>query len=107
MLMKIKTGDMVRVTAGKDKGKTGKVLQVFPKLDKVVVEGINKSVKHLKKRGNTPGQRVEYTAPIHASNVKIQGKDAEGRVGYKFIDKNGKKVKVRVLKTKKGTQDLD
>lgn len=107
MLMKIKTGDTVQVTAGKDRGKTGKVLQVFPKLNKIVVEGVNKAVKHLKKRGNNPGQRVEYTAPIHASNVKVAGKDSAGRVGYKFIDKDGKQVKVRVLKTKKGTQDLD
>jgi len=105
--MKIKTGDMVRVTAGKDKGKTGKVLQVFPKLSKIVVEGINKSVKHLKKKGSTPGQRVEYTAPIQVSNVVVVGKQGEGRIGYKFIDKDGKKVKVRVLKTKSGTEDLE
>lgn len=107
MHMKIKTGDMVRVTAGKDKGKIGKVLQVFPKLNKIVIEGVNKSVKHIKRRGSTPGQRVEYTAPIDASNAKVQGKEGEGRVGYKFIEKDGKKVKVRVLKTKKGAQDLD
>lgn len=105
--MKIKTGDMVRIIAGKDAGKTGKVLQVFPKLDKIVVEGANKSVKHLKKRGKTPGQRVEYTAPIHISNVVLVGKSGEGRVGYKFIEKNGKQTKVRVLKTKKGTEDID
>ncbi len=105
--MKIKTGDLVKVTAGKDKGKTGKVLQVFPVLEKVVIEGINKSVKHLKARGKTPGQRVEYTAPIHSSNVKVLGKNGEGRVGYKHIDKDGKKVKVRVLNTKKGKEDLE
>ena len=105
--MKIKTGDTVKATVGKDKGKTGKVLQVFPKLNKIVVEGVNKAVKHLKKRGTTPGQRVEYTAPIDSSNVKVQGKDGDGRIGYKFIQKDGKKVKVRVLKTKKGSEDLD
>lgn len=67
--MKIKTGDNVRVIAGADKGKTGKVIQVFPKMEKIVVEGVNKSVKHVRKRGSTPGQRVEYDAPIHVSNV--------------------------------------
>lgn len=105
--MKIKTGDNVKVMAGKDKGKTGKVLQVFPELNKVVVEGIGKSFKHLKKRGNQPGQRVEFTAPLNASNVKVIGQSGEGRVGYKFIEKNGKQVKVRVLKTKKGSEDLE
>ncbi|MCH8049101.1 50S ribosomal protein L24 [Patescibacteria group bacterium] len=104
--MKIKSGDTVRIIAGKDKGKTGKVVQVFPKLDKVVVEGANKAVKHLKKRGDTPGQRIEYNAPIHVSNVRIVGKSREGRVGYKFIDKDGKKVKVRVVKSKKESEDL-
>lgn len=105
--MKIKVGDNVRVTAGKDKGKTGKVLQVFPKQAKVVVENMNKAVKHLKKRGSQAGQRVEFTAPIHVSNVRVVGKNGEGRVGYKFIEKQGKRSKVRVLKTKKGTEDLD
>ncbi|MFH1712246.1 MAG: 50S ribosomal protein L24 [Patescibacteria group bacterium] len=105
--MKIKTGDNVKVTAGKDKGKTGKVVQVFPEYDKVVVEGVNKSVKHLKRRGNTPGQRVDYDAPIDVSNVKVIGKTKEGRVGYKYIEKEGKKVKVRVIRSKKETEDLE
>lgn len=105
--MKIKTGDNVRVLAGKDKGKTGKVLQVFPVAQKIVVEGVNSMVKHLKKRGNQQGQRIDYNAPINVSNVLVVGKDGEGRVGYKFIDKDGSKKKVRVLKTKKGIEDLD
>lgn len=104
--MKIKTGDNVRIIAGKDRGKTGKVAQVFPALQKVVVEGLNKSVKHIKKRGGQQGQRVEYSAPIDVSNVKVVGKAGDGRVGYKFIDKDGVSTKVRVLKTKKGTEDL-
>ncbi|MDP2631926.1 MAG: 50S ribosomal protein L24 [Candidatus Uhrbacteria bacterium] len=105
--MKIKTGDNVRVTAGKDKGKTGKVLQVFPNLNKVVIEEINKAVKHLKRRGNTAGQRIDYFAPIDASNVRVIGKAGEGRVAYKFIERDSKKTKVRILKTKKGLEDLE
>lgn len=105
--MKIKTGDTVRVIAGKDKGKTGKVLQVFNDMNKVVVEGVNQSVKHIKKRGDQPGQRVDFTGPIHASNVRVVGKKGEGRVGYKHIDQKGKKTKVRVLKTKAGQEDLN
>ncbi len=105
--MKIKTGDNVVIIAGKDKGKSGKVLQVFPAIQKVVVEGVNKAIKHLKKNGNNPGQKIEYNSPIHVSNVKISGKDGTGRVGYKYLEKDGKKKKVRVLKTKKGIEDLD
>ncbi len=105
--MKIKTGDNVRVIAGKEKGKTGKVVQVFPALDKIVIENVNTAVKHLKKRGSTAGQRIEYSSPINVSNVRLIGKTGEGRVGFKFIDKDGKKIKVRVLKTKKGSEDLE
>ncbi|MFH1632324.1 MAG: 50S ribosomal protein L24 [bacterium] len=105
--MKVKTGDNVRILAGKDKGKTGKVLQVFPILDKVVVENVNKAVKHLRRRGNTPGKRVDYFAPIHVSNVRVVGKGGEGKVGYKFIEKDDNKKKVRILKTKRGAEDLE
>ncbi|MEK7108105.1 MAG: 50S ribosomal protein L24 [Patescibacteria group bacterium] len=68
--MHIKTGDNVVVLAGKDRGKTGKVTQVFPSMEKVIVEGINKTVKHLRGRGKEhPGKKVEYSAPLHISNV--------------------------------------
>ena len=56
--MKIKAGDMVRVTAGKDRGKEGKVVQALPRLGLVVVEGVRNSVRHIKARGKQPGQRV-------------------------------------------------
>lgn len=105
--MKIQTGDTVQVTAGKDKGKTGKVLQVFPKLQKIVVENVNKAVKHVKRQGNNPGQRVEFNAPIHVSNVQVTGKNGIGRIGYKQIEKDGKIQKVRVLKNRKGSEDLE
>lgn len=105
--MKIKTGDKVRIIAGKEKGKTGQVTQVFPELGKVVIENMNQAVKHLKRRGNNPGQRIEYSAPIHVSNVRVVGKEGEGRVGYKFIEKDGKQIKVRELKHKKGREDLE
>lgn len=101
--MKIKSGDMVRIMAGREKGKQGKVVQVFPDLNKVVVEGCNQRVKHIKRRGNQPGQRVTFSAPLDASNVQLIGKDGVvGRVG--FLVKDDKKI--RVLKTKKGTEEL-
>lgn len=68
----IKTGDIVKVMAGKDKGKTGKVLQAFPRLNRVVVEGVNLSKRHLRtRRQGEKGQVVEFSMPIHASNVEL------------------------------------
>lgn len=66
----LKRGDQVKVIAGKDKGKTGKVLQVFPRLQRVVVEGVNASKRHLKTRqAGQAGQIVEFFMPLHISNV--------------------------------------
>ncbi|MEK7105704.1 MAG: 50S ribosomal protein L24 [Patescibacteria group bacterium] len=106
--MKIKTGDNVRVMTGAAKGKTGKVTQVFPVENRVIVEGLNVRTRHLKGRGDKPGQKIEYAAPMHASNVQLVGKGGKvGRVGYKFLNKDGKQVKVRVLKTGKKTEDIE
>jgi len=71
--MHIKKGQKVVILAGKDKGKSGEVLQAFPKRDKVLVSGVNKFKKHQKpKRSNEKGQIVEREMPIHASNVAIE-----------------------------------
>lgn len=70
MKLRIKTGDQVKVIAGKNKGKTGKVLQTFPRLNRVVVEGINTAKRHLRsRRAGEQGQTVEFFMPIHASNI--------------------------------------
>ncbi|MDQ5952656.1 MAG: large subunit ribosomal protein [Patescibacteria group bacterium] len=69
--MKIKTGDKVRVLSGRDKGKEGKVTQVLPKLGMVVVEGINATVRHMKAKGQQPGQRVNYNGPIRIEKVAL------------------------------------
>jgi len=83
--MKIKVGDNVKVLAGKDKGKEGKVIKTLKKDNKVVVEGINMVKKHVKPRGmNEVGSIVDVEAPIHASNVKINTKETK---------KDAKKVK--------------
>lgn len=70
--MKIKTNDQVKIIAGKDKGKTGKVLQVFPLKERASVEGLNVLVKHLRptKKGDK-GQRVEFPAPLNMSNLLL------------------------------------
>ena len=69
--MKVKVNDNVLVLAGKDKGKTGRVIKTIAKKDKVVVEGINIVKKHVKpNRANENGGIFDIEAPIHISNVK-------------------------------------
>ena len=69
--MKIKVNDEVKILAGKDKGKTGKVLKTLKKKDKVIVEGINMIKKHQKpNQMNQNGGIFDMEAPIHVSNVK-------------------------------------
>lgn len=70
--MKVKVGDNVKVLAGKDKGKEGKILKTLKKKDKVVVEGINIVKKHSKpNNSNEKGGIFDVEAPIHVSNVKV------------------------------------
>lgn len=94
--MKIKKGDTVKVISGKDKGKTGKVLQVLPKLNRVSVEGVNVLTKHLRsgKRG-VAGQKIEFPSPIHVSNVMLVcpqcGKRA--RAGSRQESESGARVR--------------
>ncbi|MBD3281714.1 50S ribosomal protein L24 [Candidatus Uhrbacteria bacterium] len=76
--LRIKKGDTVVVIAGKDKGKTGKVMQAFPAMGRVVVDGVNKCKRHLRpQRRGEKGQVVEFFMPINASNVMLQ--DASGK----------------------------
>jgi large subunit ribosomal protein L24 len=107
--MKIKTGDNVRILAGKDKGKEGKVLQVFPALERVVVEGANLMKRHLRRRGNVPGQMVTFPSPLHVSNVKLVSpkSGSAGRVGFTFIEKDGAKQKIRVVRSKGKSEQVD
>ena len=91
--MKLKKGDNVLITAGKDKGRTAKIIKSLPKELKVLVEGINLKKKHVRpKREGEKGQVVEIPAPMDVSNVKMIcpkcGKAT--RVGY-TIDKDIKK----------------
>jgi large subunit ribosomal protein L24 len=96
--VKIKKGDTVVVIAGKDKGAKGKVIQAYPRQDKVIVEGVNRVKKHERirttQRGSKTGGIVTQEAAIHISNVQIlddQGKPT--RIGYR-IDENGQKVRI-------------
>lgn len=101
--MKIKKNDTVKVISGNYKGKTGKVLKVFPAVERVIVEGVNIRKRHTKASQKNPqGGIIEKEAPIHVSNVMIlDPKTGEPtRIGKKLIidDKTGKKKSVRISK---------
>ena len=95
MSVKIKKGDTVRVIAGKDKDKEGKVLSVDPKKNRVIVEGVNMITKHVKPSvQNQQGGIVNKEAPIDLSNVMYLQNGKVTRIGYKM---DGDK-KVRIAK---------
>ena len=90
---KIKKDDTVQIITGKDKGKTGKVLHVDVKKNRVVVEGCNMVTKHAKpSAANANGGRIEQEAPLDISNVMLVADGKATRVGFKIED--GKKVRV-------------
>ncbi len=93
-MMKIKKGDTVKVIAGKDKDKEGKVLAVDAKRHKVLVDGVNMVTKHTKPSiANQQGGIVQKEAPIDISNVMYLHKGAVTRIGFK-IQEDGRKVRV-------------
>lgn len=70
--MRVKQGDTVQIITGKDRGKKGKVLEVSPRTERVVVEGLNLRLKNVRaRREREKGQRVQFAAPLHASNVML------------------------------------
>jgi len=96
--VKVKKGDTVEVIAGKDKGARGKVIAAYPKLDRILVEGVNRVKKHTRirttQRGSKTGGIVTQEASIHVSNVMVVDSDGRpSRVGYR-TDENGNKVRV-------------
>jgi large subunit ribosomal protein L24 len=93
---KIKKGDNVVVRSGKDKGRTGTVLQVMPKDDKVLVQGINVAARHRKPSQENPQGGIDRReAPMHISKVAVADKDGKP-TRVRFETKDGKKVRVAV-----------
>jgi len=102
--MKIKKNDNVIVISGNSRGKTGKVLKVFPKDQRVIVEGINLRKRHTKPTQSNPqGGILEKESPIDASNVMIvdPNNNRPSRLGSQIIldEKTEKKKHVRVSRT--------
>lgn len=92
--LKIKKGDNVVVVSGRDKGRTGEVLRVFPAEGRVLVQGVNIAKRHTKPRMGEPGGILEKELPLHISNV-AHVDPASGRptrVGYKLLG-DGRKVR--------------
>jgi large subunit ribosomal protein L24 len=97
--MKVHKGDTVLVTAGKDKGAKGKVIEAYPTREKVLVEGVNRIKKHTaqsaNERGASSGGIVTQEAAIHVSNVMVVDSDGNPtRIGYRVDEETGKKVRV-------------
>lgn len=91
--MHVKSGDLVQVIAGKDKGKVGTITKVNTKTGEVLLEGVNIKTKHMKPQGEEEGRIAKVEYPIHHSNVQhySEAKEVRSRVGKKIVD--GKKVR--------------
>ena len=108
--VKIKRGDMVVITTGKDKDKKGKVLMVDRKKNRVIVEGQNMITKHTKAtQQDQQGGLVKKEAPIHLSNVMYLHKGKPTRIGYTVEQKevNGKMVNIKHRVAKSTGDQID
>jgi large subunit ribosomal protein L24 len=94
--VKLKKGDTVVVIAGKDKGKEGEIIRVFPSENKVIVNGVNTAKKHQKPRAaNQQGGIIDRDMPVNASNVMLVHQGKPTRVGYRIDGE----TKVRIAKS--------
>jgi len=94
--LRIKTGDTVKLLSGKDKGKTGKVIKVFPKLGKLVVEGVNSHTRFERsKKAGEGGKKVTFFASLQASKVMLVDPNSGNptRVSFTFLE-NGNKQRI-------------
>ncbi|NCD17817.1 MAG: 50S ribosomal protein L24 [Actinobacteria bacterium] len=113
-MAKIKKGDQVIVIAGRDKGRTGRVLEVMKDSDRVVVEGVQRVKKHTKvgqsQRGARTGGIETIEAPIHVSNVMLVDPETKKgtRVGYRTetVERDGRQRTVRVRIAKRSGKDI-
>lgn len=94
MCMKLKVGDSVVVTAGKDKGKQAKITAVLPRVNKVVVQGVNMYTRSMKPMMGRAGERIRKERPLDAGKVAILNPETgkADRIGYSL--KDGQKVRI-------------
>lgn len=95
-MYKFKLNDQVKITAGKDKGQTGKIIKLFPKADKVVVEDKNLYTRHIKAAAGKPGKKTKLPRPIPTANIAIICSSCQKttRVGFDIT----KKPKIRICR---------
>ncbi|MFC0282052.1 50S ribosomal protein L24 [Camelimonas abortus] len=95
MAAKIKKGDKVVVLTGRDRGKTGEVIQVLPKEGRAIVRGVNLVKRHQRQTATTQGGIITREAPLHLSNIAIADpRDGKAtRVGFRILE-DGRKVRV-------------
>lgn len=113
-MAKIKKGDQVIVISGRDKGKTGRVLEVLTDSERLVVEGVQRVTKHTKvgqsQRGARTGGIETVEAPIHVSNVMIVDPETKKgtRVGYRLekVERDGREKTVRIRVAKRSGKDI-
>ena len=100
MAAKIRKGDKVVVTAGRDKGRTGEVIEVRPADDRAIVRGVNMVKRHQRQTAQQEGGIISKESTIHLSNLAIADpKDGKPtRVGFKFVGEGNDRKKVRVAK---------
>jgi large subunit ribosomal protein L24 len=100
MAAKIRKGDKVIVLAGRDKGRTGEVIEVRPDADRALVRGINMVKRHQRQTAQQEGGIISKESTIHLSNLAVADpKDGKPtRVGFKFVGEGGDRKKVRIAK---------
>ncbi|MCM0606019.1 MAG: 50S ribosomal protein L24 [Xanthomonadaceae bacterium] len=99
--LKIRKNDIVKVTTGSNKGKTGKVLRVYPKTMRILVEGVNLMKRHTKPTQAAPqGGIISKERPVHYSNVMLMdGAGKTTRIGIKLTKKGKETTRTRIAKT--------
>ena len=99
MAAKIRKGDKVVVLTGRDKGRTGEVIEVRPDQDRALVRGVNMVKRHQRQTAQQEGGIISKELPIHISNIALAGKDGKPtRVGFKITGKGKDRKVVRIAK---------
>jgi large subunit ribosomal protein L24 len=100
MAAKIKKGDKVIVLAGRDKGRTGEVIEVRPDADRALVRGVNMVKRHQRQTAQQEGGIISKESTVHLSNLAVADpKDGKPtRIGFKFVGAGGDRKKVRIAK---------